>query len=166
MAEANKPGEDASDDVAALLETVNLAGEDPKDSMMAVATAKVIKTAEVLNAAETVAALLEKLNPPGEGQDWSLSSLTSAGGMDDILSASVFGVCQHFGFSTSDNDLVQTAVAVLSYAAVMEFAQHCVGVTAGFAKVDFNGERIYLLNTLHMLTIFAFIRHSPGANFK
>ena len=109
---------------------------------------KVLKATEVLNAVEAVSALLEKLNPPGEGcQDWAFSGLAVAGGLDEAVNASVFGMCQQFGLSSSENDFLQTVITVLSYSTIVEVAQHCVGITAGIGKIDFHGEPKYMNST-------------------
>ena len=80
--------------------------------------------------------LLDTVNPT-TGDDWAISEVS----FDEVMNEAIFQLCLRLGLRGSSNILVQTSIAIISYATLMEGFQHALGIGAGFAKVDLNGKR-------------------------
>ena len=100
------------------------------------AAKNVVKTAETLSAPEVMAEVLESFNPSDGGQDWVISEVS----LDGAVNTAIFQLCQRLGLNTSDNSMMQLAIALLSYGALAEIGQHVLGIGSGIAKMDLTGE--------------------------
>ena len=95
-----------------------------------------LKTVETFDRDRVLSEVLNNLNP-SEGNQWVLSDFS----IDGALNAGIFALCKQIGLRSSQSDFLQTAVTVISYSALAEFAQNIVGIGSGIAKIDFNGEQ-------------------------
>ena len=98
------------------------------------ATRNALEVAEFVGAAEVLGAMLETLNPT-EGNDWSISEVS----FDGVLNTAILQLSQSLGLGGSSNNLVQTTIAMISYATLMEEFQNVLGIGSGFTKFDFSG---------------------------
>ena len=112
------------------------------------AAANAARAAETAGVVEVVGSLIESLNPSEGGQDWVFSDLSTLS-LDDPARIVIEEVTKQFGYNSSGNDILQTGVALISYVALTEFAQHALSIGSGFVTFNFQGMiRIKLLGSI------------------
>ena len=98
------------------------------------ATKNVGEAIDAFGGAELLEAVFNTLNPV-EGAEWIFTEFS----IDRVVDTAVSALSKKLGIDSSDNDLLQTTIAVMCYVTASEFAQHALGIGSGLSKMDFTG---------------------------
>ena len=92
---------------------------------------------EIINLPEVMSAIFANVKSE---QSTDFISVLSSGDMSSPLNTAILGICQHVGLRSSESEVIQNGMIVVTYMAVAEISQHLLGIGTGLAKIDFNGK--------------------------